>query len=223
MILHFGTPRLLPFTIAMMVAVLAMKTAELARFAANALQAAPGSMVTAARAAVPEKLPQAMPPVALPSVPSDSAPPVSDAERKILTELRQRRQELDARDAALSARESLLAAAEQKLTTRVEELAALKKQLEALEAARKERQEAGWLGLVKLYEDMRPRDAAAIFNDLQMPVLLELVDRMNERRAAPILAAMDPDKAREVTAGLAQMRSRRESTGAAPGKGGRPR
>ena len=64
----------------------------------------------------------------------DRAPPVSDGERKVLLELRQRRQELDARDAALATRESVLAAAEQKLASRVGELQALQKKLEALEA-----------------------------------------------------------------------------------------
>ena len=29
---------------------------------------------------------------------------------------------------------------------------------------------------------MKPRDAATIFNDLDMPVLLAVVDRMKERR-----------------------------------------
>ena len=93
----------------------------------------------------------------------------------MLLELRQRRQELDAREAALAARESVLAAAEQKLSARVAELQALQKKLEALEAARKEREDVSWQGLVKLYEAMKPRDAATIFNDLEMPVLLQVV------------------------------------------------
>ena len=110
---------------------------------------------------------------AAPDAASDAArdtagpPPISDGERAVLLDLRQRRQELDARDAALAARESILAAAEQKLTARVEELAALQKKLQDLEAARQQREEAGWQGLVKLYEDMKPRDAAVIFNDLR--------------------------------------------------------
>jgi flagellar motility protein MotE (MotC chaperone) len=54
---------------------------------------------------------------------------------------------------------------------------------------------------------MKPRDAATIFNDLQMPVLLQVLDRMKEAKAAVILAAMNPDKARDVTAELAQMRT----------------
>ena len=110
----------------------------------------------------------------------------------------------------LAARESVLAAAEQKLTARVAELQALQKKLEALEAARKDREDASWQGLVKLYEAMKPRDAATIFNDLDMPVLLQVVDRMKEAKAAPVLAAMQPDKARDLTAKLAQMRTRRD-------------
>ncbi len=135
-------------------------------------------MVSVAHAAVPDK-PQAAAPVATPPAPApapapDSAgpPPVGDGERAVLLDLRQRRQELDARDAALAARESILAAAEQKLQARIEELAALQKKLQDLEAARQQREEAGWQGLVKVYEAMKPRDAATIFNDLQMPVLL---------------------------------------------------
>ena len=102
---------------------------------------------------------------------------------------------------------------EQKLSARVAELQALQKKLEALDAARKEREDASWQGLVKLYEAMKPRDAATIFNDLEMPVLLQVVDRMKEAKAAPVLAAMQPDKARDVTAKLAQMRTQRDTPG----------
>ena len=50
--------------------------------------------------------------------------------------------------------------------------------------------------MVKLYEGMRPRDAATIFDDLEMPVLVQLVDRMREAKAAPVIGAMRPDRAR---------------------------
>jgi len=113
-----------------------------------------------------------------------------------------------ARDAALAERETLLSAAEKRLAARVDELTALRARLEALEAARKDRDEANWAGLVKVYETMKPRDAAAIFNDLDLPVLLQVVDRMKEAKAAAVLAAMLPDRARQVTAELAQMRAR---------------
>ena len=93
------------------------------------------------------------------------------------------------------------------------ELQALQKKLEALEATRQEREDTSWQGMVKLYETMKPRDAATIFNDLDMPVLLQVVDRMKEAKAAPVLAAMQPDKARDVTAQLAKMRTSRDDPG----------
>jgi flagellar motility protein MotE (MotC chaperone) len=83
-----------------------------------------------------------------------------------------------------------------------------------LESARRQREDVGWQGLVRLYETMRPRDAATIFNELAMPTLIEVVDRMKESKAAPIMAAMVPDKARDVTTQLSRLRLARS---AAPG------
>jgi flagellar motility protein MotE (MotC chaperone) len=142
------------------------------------------------------------------SVQLPSGPPISDSERSLLLDLRKRREELDKREAAISEHESLLAAAEARLAARVAELGNLQKRLESLETARKDHDEANWRGLVKLYESMKPKDAATIFNDLDLPVLLPVLDRMKESKAAPVLAAMLPDRARLVTAELAQMRSR---------------
>ena len=102
----------------------------------------------------------------------------------------------------------MLDATEHRLTARIAEMAALQARLEQLETARKQHDEANWAGLVKIYETMKPRDAAAIFNDMDMPVLLEVVDRMKDTKAASILAAMQPDRARMLTAQLAAQRTR---------------
>jgi flagellar motility protein MotE (MotC chaperone) len=212
MMLRFGAPRLLPITIFAIGGLLAVKSAELVRAAtATADQGvaltAPAHATTPPVAGAP---PQGAPPQ---STPDPATAPVSDGERTVLLELRHRRQELDAREAAVAARESLLAATEQKLSARVDELQALQKKLEVLDAARRQREDTSWQGLVKVYEAMKPRDAANIFNDLDMPILLQVADRMKESKAAPILAAMQPDKAREVTTQLAQMRTRRDNPG----------
>jgi flagellar motility protein MotE (MotC chaperone) len=197
--MRVALPRLLPLTTFALAALLAMKSAELVRdaVAADDKPAATPAVVNAAPAA-PAPAPAAEP------------APVSDGEKAVLLELRHRREQLDTREAGLAQRESVLAAAEQKIATRIGELQALQKHLEELDAARKQREDASWQGLVKLYEAMKPRDAATIFDDLDMPVLLQVVDRMKEAKAAPILAAMHPDKARDLTAQLAQMRTRRE-------------
>ena len=70
------------------------------------------------------------------------------------------------------------------------------------------RSEAGWRQMVKLYEGMRPRDAAAIFDELDLPVLVGIVERMAERKAAPVIGAMRPERARQLTAELARQRAR---------------
>lgn len=203
----FGPVRLLPLTTAALACVLAVKSTQIVRAVANTATAQTAA-VTQTKAELPPS------PAAAPKPAAEPSPPVTDGERTVLLELRQRRQELDARETALVARKSVLAAAEQKITARVAELQALQKKLEVLDAARQQREDAGWQGLVKVYETMKPRDAAAIFNDLDMAVLLQVVDRMKEAKAAPVLAAMQPDKARELTTKLADMRTRRnEPTG----------
>jgi flagellar motility protein MotE (MotC chaperone) len=110
----------------------------------------------------------------------------------------------------------VLAAAERRLTQRIEDLSALQARLEALERDRVAREEAGLRGLVKLYEGMRPRDAATIFNELDMAVLTPIMDRMREAKAAPVLGAMQPDRARALTAELAKLRAERLAQARSP-------
>lgn len=135
-------------------------------------------------------------------------------EESMAAALRARREALDQRERNLATREALMATVEQRLTARASELLSLQRDGEAEEAAARLRAESSWATLAKLYEAMRPRDAAEIFNELDMPILVQVVNRMNERRAAPVLAAMTPERARQVTAELSRMRSQ-AATGAA--------
>ncbi|WP_145143159.1 MotE family protein [Roseomonas gilardii] len=152
--------------------------------------------------------PAAAKPPVQPAMPAPEPDPVSVAERAVLESLRERRGQLEQREQALAAREAVLAAAESRLRSRLDEMAALQARLEKLEKARNEREEAGWRGLVKTYETMRPRDAAAVFDELDMPVLVQIVDRMREAKTAPVLGAMRPDRARLLTSELARHRNR---------------
>ena len=148
---------------------------------------------------------------AVPAPPAPPPPPaepaISMAERQLLQDLRNRRAELDTREQLLQQRETVLDAAEHRLTARIAELGALQTRLEEMEKARQEHSDANWAGLVKVYETMKPREAATIFNDMDTPVLLQVLDRMKDSKAAPVLAAMQPDRARSITAQLAAMRT----------------
>jgi flagellar motility protein MotE (MotC chaperone) len=145
-------------------------------------------------------------PVPVPAQPPTD-PAISMAERQLLQDLRNRRTELDTRERLLQQRETVLDAAEHRLTARIAEMAALQTRLEDMEKARQEHIEANWAGLVKVYETMKPREAAVIFNEMDMPVLLQVMDRMKDAKAALVLGAMQPDRARSITAQLAAMRT----------------
>ena len=212
------TPRLLPTTIVAIAVLLGMKSVGLVRTIAPALAAA-----TAAPAPRLVALPAAIPGAAIGAPVGTARPPptaISPAERALLVDLRHRRSTLEGKAAALSARESLLTAAEARLDQRVAELKALEAKLDAGAKARAARDNAAWTGLVDLYQSMKPRQAAKIFDKLRMSVLLAVVDRMQARRAAAILAAMQPDRAREVTDRLAALRLGRDGGAHPPASGG---
>jgi flagellar motility protein MotE (MotC chaperone) len=139
----------------------------------------------------------------------DAPNAISQAERALLEQLRTRRGELEVREQSIVSRELVLAAAERRLTQRIEELTQLQQRLESMERTRGEREEAGWRGLVRTYENMRPREAAAIFEELELPVVIQILDRMGERKMAPVIGAMRPEKARILTAELARHRASR--------------
>jgi flagellar motility protein MotE (MotC chaperone) len=204
--------RLLPVTMLVTGSLLAVKLADMGRILVSPGFGQAGVVVSAAQAATmpaPPAAPAAPPADMAPPVvpPEPPEPPVSPAERQLLLDLRSRRAELDAREKVLAQREGLLDAAEHRLTGRVAEMAALQTRLEQLEKARHEHDEANWAGLVKVYETMKPREAASIFNDMDMPVLLQVIDRMKEAKAAQVLGVMQPERARLLTAQLAAQRT----------------
>jgi flagellar motility protein MotE (MotC chaperone) len=130
----------------------------------------------------------------------------TDEEVDVLQQLAKRREELDLRARQLDEREALIQAAEQRMEQKMAELKALQATVEDLLKARSEEEEAELKSLVKMYENMKPKAAAKVFEEMDMDVLLDVVDRMNERKVAPILALVTPTRAKEITFELAQRR-----------------
>jgi flagellar motility protein MotE (MotC chaperone) len=125
----------------------------------------------------------------------------TDEEVDVLQQLAKRREELDLRARQLDEREALVQAAEQRMEQKMAELKALQATLEELLKTRSEQEEAELKSLVKMYENMKPKAAAKVFEEMDMDVLLE-----NERKVAPILALVTPTRAKEITFELAQRR-----------------
>ncbi|MBM3952711.1 MAG: hypothetical protein FJ311_14825, partial [Rhodospirillales bacterium] len=116
---------------------------------------------------------------------------LSQAEMDILQQLAERRDRIEKREQELEVRGAMLKAAESRIDKKVEEMKSLQATIEKLLAAYDEQQEKKVASLVKIYETMKPKEAAKIFEELEMDVLLMVVERFNGRRLAPVLAAMD--------------------------------
>lgn len=131
----------------------------------------------------------------------------SKDEVHVLQDLSHRRKELDKEQETLDMREDVLKATESKLDQKVQELKSLQSQVSELMKGYSAQENAKFQSLVKIYENMKPREAAKIFDELDMPMLIQIVTRMKEVRVAPIIAAMSPSKAKELSIELSKNRS----------------
>jgi flagellar motility protein MotE (MotC chaperone) len=145
-------------------------------------------------------------PAADPNSPAPSGAPgqgFTPTEVEILQRLQERREQLDSRGRELDQREAMLTAAETRFDQKITELQNLKKEIQGLLTQANAEQQAQLDSLVKIYETMKPADAAKIFNNLENDVLLNVISRMKEAKVAPVFAAMDEKRAQEVTILLA--------------------
>lgn len=131
---------------------------------------------------------------------------LTPAEIDLLQQLAERRQVLESREQEFEIRTGLLAAAESRIDKKVEELKVLRETISGLIKTFDAQQDAKLLSLVKIYENMKPKEAARIFEALEMDTLLEVAERMKERKLAPIMAKMHPEKARDMTVELSRLR-----------------
>ncbi len=162
------------------------------------------------------KPPAAKPPDTKPAAQTPAAEPpksVSAAERAVLERLQERRLQLDARARELDMRENLLKAAEQKLDRPGPDPKNPTAQPNAAVAAKDQSELGRFKSLVTMYETMKPKDAAKIFDRLDIKVLIEVSSLLNARKMAEILALMSPEAAERLTVELA---TRARNPGMAP-------
>ncbi|TCR63506.1 hypothetical protein [Bosea sp. BK604] len=137
------------------------------------------------------------------AVMNGTASQVSPAERAILERLGERREEIDARMRELEMRERLLDTATKKLDGRVDDLKQLEGKVDGTKAKPAEDEAKAIKNLVIMYEAMKPKDAARVFDRLSLDVLVPVVQQMNPRKMSEVLAAMAPDRAEKLTVALA--------------------
>ena len=136
--------------------------------------------------------------------PEDSAKTVSPSERAILERLQSRRQELETRAREIDIRENLLKAAEKRIESKVEELKAIESRAATEKEQKAEAENTRLKGLVTTYESMKPKDAAKVFDRLEMPVLIEIASQIAPRKMSDIMGLMQTDAAERLTVELAR-------------------
>ncbi len=151
------------------------------------------------------------------------APPRSQSRSEIdlLDQLAERRRTLEGWERQIAQRDALLKAAESRIDQKVRELKDMQATLDRLIKVYDEQQDGQVRSLVKIYENMKPKDAARIFQELDMETLLLVAEGMKERKLGAIMAEMDPAKAKEVTVELSRLRNMEQrETNAASKSGG---
>jgi flagellar motility protein MotE (MotC chaperone) len=100
-------------------------------------------------------------------------------------------------------RERLAEASERRIDAKLMELRNMQAQQVQQQSVKVQETNSQFTSLVKLYEQMKPKDAARIFEKLDMSVQLAVATRMKEQRMAAIMASMSPDSARALTMEMA--------------------
>lgn len=136
--------------------------------------------------------------------PEENTPPVSASERAILERLQARRQELEARAREIDIRESLLKEAEKRIQSKVDQVKAFDAKSQSERDQKAEAENARFKGIVTMYEGMKPKDAAKVFDRLEMPVLIEIASAIAPRKMSDIMGLMQPDAAERLTVELAR-------------------
>lgn len=134
----------------------------------------------------------------------ETQPQVSASERAILERLQARRQEIEARQREIDIRESLLKSAEKRIENKVEEMKAVETRISATQAEQKAAEAQRMKGLVTMYEGMKPKDAARVFDRLEMGVLIEIASAIAPRKMSDIMGLMSPEAAERLTVEMAR-------------------
>lgn len=131
----------------------------------------------------------------------------SPGERAILERLQDRRRELETRGRELDMRENLIKAAEKRLEAKVAELKDMESRVNDAVGTRDKVEAARFKGIVAMYESMKPKDAARIFDRLDLKILVEVSTQMKPNKMSEVLAQMSPEAAERLTVELANRAS----------------
>jgi flagellar motility protein MotE (MotC chaperone) len=126
----------------------------------------------------------------------------SNSEILILQELAERREALDARSKEIDKRAIQLKVAESEIDKKIQQLKEYEQRLSKLVDQYNQQEQENLNSLVKMYASMKPKDAARIFNTMDLAITVAILKGMKPTSSSSILSQMDSEKAQAVTAEL---------------------
>lgn len=130
----------------------------------------------------------------------DAAPPPDEGELGMLiTRLKAREADLDRREQALVTRQAQVQRLSQEVETRLAELARAEETLRQTMALADEAAENDLSRLTQVYENMKPREASALFATMEPSFAAGFLGRMKPASAAAILQGLPPNFAYAVS------------------------
>lgn len=208
--------RLMPMVMTAATLLLGLKAVELVThssylFVQPAAAAGASKSAAAEKPAVPEDhgskedTPATVRPIEKPPVDQRGELSTDPSSEAALAEaLKKRREAIEARAAELDSRDALLKATEKRLDERLAELRRLEQSIGDVDRRRADEEASKLKELVILYEGMKPKEAARIFEKLDAQVLLDVASRMKPRTLSVVMGLMAPDAAQKLTVALAR-------------------
>ena len=141
---------------------------------------------------------------------------LTKSEIDTLQRLAERRDIIEQRERELVAKEGLMKAAETRIDGKIAQLQDLEKNIKVLLTQYDQQKDNELEQLKNIYAAMKPKDAAGIFDTLDMPILVGLVNKMGVRQSAPIMALMSREKATALTEELTSRKQLGAATTVAP-------
>lgn len=137
------------------------------------------------------------------STPSAQACETPEDMKALLAALQERGQTLEQREAALSEREQALKLVEQEVSQKITMLTSAEEDLRRMIALTESAAENDVAQLTKVYESMKPKQAAALFEEMDPVFAAGFLARMRPEAAADVLAGLSPGAAHGISVILA--------------------
>jgi flagellar motility protein MotE (MotC chaperone) len=139
--------------------------------------------------------------------PLDTSGRHPECDLRLLRAIDERSRQLDAWSSDLAARARMLEVIETRASEQVQALQAERKALETTLGRVDREAEAGIASLVEIYENMKPKEAARIFEAMPAEVAAGFVRRMAEKKSALVMGNLNAEHAYAITLALANSRT----------------